>query len=105
MASMDREGPGKVRPAMRAEDAALGMRVCCVRPFAGVPIYTEGVIDAVDGDLWVVAWDHPERRLPAGYDRYDGKPAIATGIRRDGFSAYELRWLSPVVAGAWKVKR
>ena len=89
----------------------VGTRVRSLRPFAGVPVFTEGVVDAASAthvtlsttgltvcqyDFWMVAWDLPERPLPEGYAKYDGMPAIKTGIVRDGFNEYELRWLEKV---------
>jgi hypothetical protein len=86
--------------------------------FSAVEKGTEGVIDEDYGEGFMVAWDLPcaycsmtgqraglECRfchgtlslLPAGYSKYDGKPAIQTGILRDGFyKATELKFLEVV---------
>ena len=45
----------------------------------------EGLIDEDYGTGFMVAWDLPGHPLPPGYSKYDGKPAIQTGILRDGF--------------------
>jgi len=82
---------------MTVVEMVQGARVRAERPFAGIPIHTEGVIDEADGESCVVAWDLPDSPLPKGYGKYDGRPAIASGICRDGFGSYELRWLTVVV--------
>jgi len=92
---------------MRPDEMVVGTRVRSLRPFAGVPIHTEGVIDSAtatsslsisdpEEDFWMVAWDLPESPLPAGYERWDGKWAIESGVLRDGFNQYELQWLEKV---------
>lgn len=87
----------------------VGQRVRSNREFFGVPVGSEGVIDEVlyysgtDRKVWMVAWDLPESPLPEGYTKYDGKPAVATGILRDGFGADELKYLDPVDDGSYTV--
>lgn len=79
----------------------LGCRIRTKREFSGVPVWTEGVIDeeysvGTAGHGVMIAWDLPSRPLPKGYRIYDGKPAFASGILRDGFSAGELEYLELV---------
>lgn len=79
---------------MTQDEAQVGVRVKALRPFQGVPEGTEGVIDQDYETGVMVAWDLPEHPLPEGYVAYDGKPAIATGILRDGFDkGNELQFL------------
>ncbi len=80
---------------MEITEAQVGTRIRSLVEFSGVPKGTEGVIDE-DYDVGVmVAWDLPGcSALPPGYYKYDGKPAIVTGILRDGFDkASELQSL------------
>lgn len=82
---------------MTVDEAQVGVRVRSLQPFVSVPKGTEGVIDQDYGPGVMVAWDLPEHPLPDGYVQYDGKPAIATGILRDGFDkATELEFLELV---------
>jgi hypothetical protein len=78
----------------------IGLRVRSLRDFSGVPKGTEGVIDEVydlGGHKGVmVAWNLPERPLPAGYCFYDGRPAFASGILRDGFGQDETYYLEVI---------
>lgn len=37
------------------------------------------------GEHLMVAWDLPDRPLPPGYRAYDGRPAVRSGLLRDGF--------------------
>lgn len=74
----------------------LGCRVKTKVDFSGVPAGTEGVIDEEYSGGIMVAWDLPNRPLPRCYRVYDGKPAFASGILRDGFSADELKYLELV---------
>lgn len=82
---------------MTQDEVTIGMRVRSLREFAGVPKGTEGVIDEMyDPDGFMVAWDLPGRPLPPSYREYDGRPAIQTGILRDGFDKQrELQFLEP----------
>jgi len=69
---------------------AVGWFVRSLHAFSGVPCGTRGVIDAhykIDDDHEgvMVAWDLPTRPLPTGYRFYDGRPAIVSGLLRDGF--------------------
>lgn len=73
----------------------IGQRVQSLTDFAAVPPSSQGVVDAQYHDGITVAWDLPDHPLPEGYRAYDGKPAIQTGIVRDGFSFEELRFLVP----------
>ncbi len=85
---------------MLIEEATVGTRVRSLVDFAGVPRGTEGVVDEDYATGVMVAWDLPDRPLPAGYARYDGRPAVATGRVRDGFDkGTELRYLEVVGAG------
>lgn len=89
-----RNGGGK---AMAPNGIQVGVRVRTLVDFAGVPKGTEGVVDEDFGSGITVAWDLPDRPLPAGYREYDGRPAIQTGILRDGFDkATELHFLEAV---------
>lgn len=67
----------------------VGRRVRTRVSWAGVPEGTQGVVDEfyTNGDNVgiTVAWDFPDKPLPPGYKKYDGRPVIATGILRDGF--------------------
>ena len=82
---------------MMRNEVFLGMRVRSLVDFAGVPKGTEGVVDEDYGSGITVAWDLPDRPLPAGYREYDGQPAIQTRILRDGFAKVnELHFLEPV---------
>ena len=73
---------------MNREDIKIGLRVRTNVSFSGVPSGTEGVLDEQydSGRGITVAWDLPGKRLPPGYREYDGRPAIASGILRDGFN-------------------
>lgn len=71
----------------------VGSRVRTLFVFCAVAEGTEGVIDQLCRDGLIVAWDLAEHPLPPGYDSYDGRPAIQSGIVRDGFSPEELRFL------------
>jgi hypothetical protein len=84
---------------MTIAEMVPGTRVRAERPFAGIPVHSEGVIDEANEESCVVAWDLPDAPLPKGYRKYDGKPAIASGIVRDGFGTYGLRWLTVVRKG------
>lgn len=70
---------------MTRDEIRIGQRVRTLRDFVSVPKGTEGILDQDYGSGIMIAWDLPESRLPHGYAEYDGKPAIATGILRDGF--------------------
>ena len=61
------------------------MRVRSLVDFSGVPKGTEGIIDEDYVTGVTVAWDLPEQPLPPGYFEYDGRPAIQSGLLRDGF--------------------
>jgi len=75
----------------------VGVRVRSLVPFSGVPKGTEGVIDEDYGTGLMVAWDLLGSPLPQGYRVYDGRPAVASGILRDGFDkARELHFLEEV---------
>jgi len=82
---------------MDINDATIGTRVKTLVDFSGVPKGTEGVIDQDYGTGIMVACDLPDRPLPAGYCQFDGRPAVATRILRDGFDKKtELHFLEPV---------
>jgi hypothetical protein len=82
---------------MTQREAKVGVRVRSLRDFSGVRKGTEGIIDEDYGAGVMVAWDLPAHPLPRNYFRYDGKPAIQTGILRDGFDKEtELEFLEPV---------
>lgn len=71
---------------MQIAMAEVGTRVRTKVAFSGIPAGTEGVIDEDYGTGVMVAWDLPDRPLPAGYRQHDGRPAIAPGApMRDGF--------------------
>lgn len=75
----------------------IGTRVRASRGFVSVPKGTEGVVDEDYGSGVMVAWDLPDRPLPKGYSKHDGRPAIASGILRDGFDReMELHWLEVI---------
>lgn len=82
---------------MKLEDVKIGQRVKTLLAFAGIPQYTEGVIDENYGSGIMVAWDYPQGILPVDYRAYDGKPAIMSKIVRDGFDKQsELQFLEVV---------
>lgn len=82
---------------MKSEDAKVGTRVMTLREFCHVPTGTRGVIDEDYVSGVMVAWDLPDQPLPEGYKEYDGRPAIASNILRDGFDKKtELKWLKVV---------
>jgi len=84
---------------MKPEDAIIGTRVRSLVDFAGVPAGTEGVIDQDYGSGVMVAWDLPDRPLPPGYRAYDGRPAVRSGLLRDGFDKDgELEFLALAAA-------
>lgn len=99
---------------MKRLEAHLGVRVRSLREFSGVAAGTEGVIDELYGDETgqhegcTVAWDLPDKPLPSGYREYDGRPAIQSGILRDGFSWDDLQHLDairgPLPTGYWHVE-
>lgn len=70
---------------MKPGEARVGLRVRSLVDFSGVPKGTEGVIDELYSTGFMVAWDLPDRPLPPGYRSHDGKPAVRTGLLRDGF--------------------
>lgn len=76
------------------------MRVRSLRDFVGIPKGTEGVIDEVyylgAHKGVTVAWDLPKRPLPAGYRAWDGRPAFASQILRDGFGEDETHYLEVI---------
>ena len=83
---------------MDISEAVVGTRIRALREFVSVPLGTNGIIDEDYGTGIMIAWDLPDSPLPPGYFRYDGKPAIATGIVLDGFDkASELRFLEVVL--------
>lgn len=96
---------------MNELDAQIGVRIRSLRDFSGVPAGTEGIIDELYGDETgqlegcTVAWDMPDKPLPADYREYDGRPAIQSGILRDGFSWDDLQHLDairgPLPTGYW----
>lgn len=82
---------------MYSEQVRIGQRVRSLRPFSGIPIGTEGVIDEDYGTGVMVAWDLPTRPLPQGYRAHAGESTIRTGILRDGFDkTSELQFLEIV---------
>ena len=84
-------------PSMKPpRNFAVGTRVRATIDFSGVPKGTEGVIDQHYKAGVMVAWDLPDRPLPAGYTVYTPQ-AGAAGILRDGFDTKrELRFLEVV---------
>ena len=82
---------------MKQEEARVGTRVKTLVGFSGVPEGSEGVIDEDYGTGVTVAWDLPDGPLPAGYRKYDGRPAFVSRITRDGFDKEtELHFLEVV---------
>lgn len=79
----------------------VGTRIKSRVPFCNVPQGTEGIIDEVysNGVLGeerlgvMVAWNLPDRPLPAHYRAFDGVPACRSNILRDGFAEDELVYL------------
>lgn len=68
----------------------VGDRVRLLRDLEGVKKGTEGVIYEDYWSGFMVAWDLPNRPLPSGYKKWDGKPAIHPGSPlRDGFDKTE----------------
>ena len=82
---------------MITEQARVGTRIRTLQEFSGVPQGCEGVIDEDYGTGVMVAWDLADSPLPVGYRQYDGRPAFASGILRDGFSWSELDYLEIVI--------
>jgi hypothetical protein len=70
---------------MTRDEAKVGTRVRALVEFSDVPKGSAGVIDEDYGRGVMVAWDLPGQPLPRGYRAHDGRPAVATGILRDGF--------------------
>jgi hypothetical protein len=82
---------------MNLDQAKVGTRVKSNVEFCSVPLGTQGVIDEDYGTGVMVAWDLSDQPLPAEYRKYDGRPAIASGLLRDGFDkAKELKFLDVV---------
>lgn len=81
---------------MKVTEARTGTRVKTKVAWSGVPEGTEGVVDEYYNGGVMIAWDLPDRPLPEGYRVYDGRPAIASGILRDGFSWDELEYLEAI---------
>ncbi len=87
---------------MNPAEAIVGTRVRILFGFANIPKGTEGIIDelyryAPAKDCSVtVAWNLPDHPLPLGYVAYDGRPAIQSGILRDGFSPNEFQYLEVI---------
>lgn len=82
---------------MDKSQATVGQRVKSLREFSGVEVGTEGVIDEDYGTGIMVAWDRPWAPLPPGYREYDNRPAVSSGILRDGFDKEtELQYLEAV---------
>ena len=89
LAELTRKEP----PMKPPPNFAVGTRVRARIAFSGVPKGTEGVIDEHYKAGVMVAWDLPDRPLPAGYTVYTPQ-AGAAGILRDGFDTKrELRFL------------
>ncbi len=81
---------------MERSEATVGTRVKTLRSWASVPLGAEGVIDEDYGTGITVAWDRPDRPLPAGW-KYEGQWAVAPGVPlRDGFCDEELVCLEVV---------
>ena len=70
----------------------VGRRIKSKVDFSGVPKETEGVIDEIYNNQqgFMVAWDLPNRPIPPGYSRHDGKPVVVTGLLRNGFGLDEV---------------
>ena len=82
---------------MNLDQAKIGTRVKSNVEFCSVPLGTQGVIDEDYGLGIMIAWDFPDQPLPFGYRAYDGRPAIASHILRDGFNKEtELKFLDVV---------
>lgn len=83
---------------MKISEATVGTKVKSNMAFAGVPKYTEGIIDEDYGSGVMVAWDLIDRPLPSNYKKYNGLPAIAPGQPlRDGFDKEsELEFLDKI---------
>lgn len=82
---------------MKIEEAIVGTRIRTLVSFCNVPEGTMGVIDEDYGTGVMIAWNLPEQPLPKGYVAYDGKPAVASGILRDGFDKKtELYYLEKI---------
>jgi hypothetical protein len=84
---------------MNKEQVKVGLRVKSNVDFSGVPKGTHGIIDALyeEGGGCFVAWDLPDRPLPADYTKWNEKSAITPGQPlRDGFAWDELKFLDVV---------
>lgn len=82
---------------MTKEQAIVGTRVRANVDFSDVRAGTEGIIDNAEGNTVMVAWDLPNRPLPKGYRKWDGRPAFVLGFMRDGFNKEsELHYLDVV---------
>ena len=83
---------------MNNTECKVGVKVRSLVEFNSVPIGTCGIIDEDYGSGITVAWDLPDRKLPFGYNKYNGKPAISFGQPlRDGFDKdTELQYLEKV---------
>jgi len=85
---------------MKSDEARVGTRIRTRVDFSGVPQGTQGVIDEDYGTGVMVAWDLPNRPLPAGYRVHSGRPPAVTGLLRDGFDKRkELGYLEVVEDG------
>ena len=81
---------------MTVDQACIGNRVRTLVDWPEVPAGTEGVIDEDYGTGVMVAWDLPNRPLPANYEKMHHLTALqlrGLGILRDGFSNKDLRYL------------
>lgn len=82
---------------MKESEIKVGQVVRTKRAWCSVPQDTQGVIDELYKDGFMVAWNLPDQPLPEGYAAYDGRPAIQSGILRDGFDIRrEAKWLAVV---------
>jgi hypothetical protein len=82
---------------MKISEVTIGTRVKSLVDFSAVPKGTEGVIDEDYGTGVMIAWDLPDSPLPEDYVVYDDRPAIVSGILRDGFDKEtEIEFLEKV---------
>ncbi len=65
---------------MKISEATVGTKVKSNMAFAGVPKYTEGIIDEDYGSGVMVAWDLIDRPLPSNFDTPTTKVVGFSGL-------------------------
>ena len=90
---------------MTRDQATVGTRIRSLTTFSGVPLGTEGVVDEQYGGMdlageavggVMIAGTCPASPYRQAIGSGDGRPAVASGILRDGFAWDELHFLEVV---------